>query len=109
MLRAGVGACVSGAAGGGAGAAREPVDLELVLLADATGSIDDVETALQRQGYADGDGRPRRCSGRSRTAASTGGSPSPTWSGRAPRSQDVVVDWMVVEDEAQRRDLRRRG
>ena len=33
--------------------AREPVDLELVLLADATGSIDDVEIRLQRQGYAD--------------------------------------------------------
>ena len=29
-----------------------PVDLELVLLADATSSIDDVEFALQRQGYA---------------------------------------------------------
>ena len=33
--------------------AREPVDLELVLLADATGSIDDAEIRLQRQGYAD--------------------------------------------------------
>src|SRR3546814_19268122 len=31
----------------------EPVDLELVLLADATGSIDDREIFFQRQGYAD--------------------------------------------------------
>lgn len=33
--------------------AAEPVDLELVLLADATGSIDETEIRLQRQGYAD--------------------------------------------------------
>ena len=39
--------CVAGAA-----AAAERVDVELVLLADATGSIDDVEIRLQRQGYA---------------------------------------------------------
>jgi hypothetical protein len=31
----------------------QPVDLELVLLADATGSIDDREIFFQRQGYAD--------------------------------------------------------
>ena len=31
----------------------ERVDLELVLLADATGSIDDTEILLQRQGYAE--------------------------------------------------------
>ena len=39
--------------------AREPVDLELVLLADASGSIDDVETRLQRQGYAEAMGDPQ--------------------------------------------------
>src|SRR3954452_7482190 len=33
-------------------AAAEPVDLELVLAADASGSIDDGEIALQRDGYA---------------------------------------------------------
>ena len=32
--------------------AQERVDLELVLLADATGSIDDAEIRFQRQGYA---------------------------------------------------------
>jgi hypothetical protein len=32
--------------------AAEPVDLELVLAADASGSIDDGEIRLQRQGYA---------------------------------------------------------
>jgi Protein of unknown function (DUF1194) len=33
-------------------AAAERVDLELVLLADASGSIDDAEIHFQRQGYA---------------------------------------------------------
>ena len=31
----------------------EDVDLELVLLADATGSIDDSEIMFQRKGYAE--------------------------------------------------------
>ncbi len=35
-----------------AAAAGEPVDLELVLLADASGSIDDTEIRFQRQGHA---------------------------------------------------------
>ena len=34
-------------------AAAEPVDLELVLTADGSGSIDDEELALQRRGYAE--------------------------------------------------------
>ena len=36
----------------GGAAANERVDLELVLLADASGSIDDAEILFQRQGYA---------------------------------------------------------
>ncbi|MBX6321234.1 MAG: DUF1194 domain-containing protein [Rhodospirillaceae bacterium] len=36
----------------GASVATEPVDLELVLLADTTGSIDEAEVRFQRQGYA---------------------------------------------------------
>jgi hypothetical protein len=36
----------------GPSAAAEPVDLELVLAADASGSIDDGEIRLQREGYA---------------------------------------------------------
>lgn len=35
-----------------AASAEEPVDLELVLLADATGSIDTAEIKFQREGYA---------------------------------------------------------
>ena len=33
-------------------AAQERTDVELVFLADASGSIDDAEIAFQRQGYA---------------------------------------------------------
>jgi Protein of unknown function (DUF1194) len=39
-------------ASGGTAMAAEDVDLELVLLADATGSITDSEITFQRQGYA---------------------------------------------------------
>ena len=77
--------------------AREPVDLELVLLADASGSIDDVETRLQRQGYAAAMADPEVL-----WAIENGGEHGRIavafveWAGA--RSQDVVVDWMVVED-----------
>ena len=83
----------------------EPVDLELVLLADATGSIDDV--------------RDRGCSGRAMPTAMV--DPQVLWAidnggehGRiavayvewaARGRQDVVVDWMVVEDAAAARDF----
>jgi len=79
--------------------AREPVDLELVLLADASGSIDDVETAMQRQGYATAMADPQVL-----WAIEHGGEHGRIavafveWAGA--RSQDVVVDWMVVEDAA---------
>jgi hypothetical protein len=79
--------------------AREPVDLELVLLADASGSIDDVETMLQRQGYAAAMADPEVL-----WAIENGGRHGRIavafveWAGL--RSQDVVVDWMVVEDAA---------
>lgn len=75
------------------------VDLELVLLADASGSIDDAEIAFQRRGYAEAITDPQVLS-----AIRSGG-----FLGRiavayvewasAP-SQEVVVDWMVIEDAA---------
>ena len=39
--------------------AQEPVDLELVLAADGSGSIDDEELRLQREGYARAVRNPR--------------------------------------------------
>jgi Protein of unknown function (DUF1194) len=84
--------------------AREPVDLELVLLADATGSIDDAEIRLQRQGYADA-----LIDAEVLWAIANGGQHGRIavtyveWA--ATQAQDVVVDWMVVEDEASAREF----
>ena len=83
-------------------AGQERVDLELVLLADATGSIDEVETRLQRQGYADA-----MVDRQVLWAIANGGEGGRIavayveWAGAS--SQDVVVDWMVVDGEASAR------
>lgn len=78
------------------GPAGLPVDLELVLLADATGSIDDVEISLQRQGYADA-----MLDEQVLWAIANGGQHGRIavayveWA--SARSQDIVVDWMLVD------------
>ena len=88
-------------------AAQERVDLELVLLADASGSIDDVEIALQRQSYAEAMADPQVL-----WAIENGGAEGRIavayveWASAA--SQDVVVDWMVVEDAASAAEFGRR-
>lgn len=92
----------------GPAAGQEPVadevDLELVLLADASGSIDMTEAALQRQGYADAMVHPEVL-----WAIANGGALGRIavtfveWAGAS--SQDVVVDWMVVDGEAAARDF----
>lgn len=77
-------------------AAPEPVDLELVLLADASGSIDDIEIVMQRRGYAEAMADPQVLH-----AIAHGGALGRIavvyveWAGAA--SQEVVVDWMVVD------------
>ncbi|MEM9781057.1 MAG: DUF1194 domain-containing protein [Pseudomonadota bacterium] len=78
-------------------ATAEPVDLELVLMADASRSIDDTEIRFQRQGYARAIVSKEvldaiRFTGRGRIALTY-----VEW-GDAD-SQDVVVPWTVVEDE----------
>jgi hypothetical protein len=81
-----------------------PVDLELVLLADATGSIDEAEIRLQRQGYADAMVDPQVL-----FAIANGGALGRIavtyveWAGA--NSQDVVVDWMVVDGEESARSF----
>jgi len=87
-------------------AAQEPerVDLELVLLADASGSIDDVEVRLQRQGYAEAMADPQVL-----WAIENGGALGRIavtyveWASLG--SQETVVDWMVVDDEASAREF----
>ena len=83
------------AASAAAAPAQEAVDLELVLMADATGSIDDDEILFQRRGHAEA------LADADVIAALVGGG-----SGRiavayvewgAFASQDVVVDWTVID------------
>ncbi len=76
-------------------AVTEPVDLELVLLADATGSIDDSEIRFQRRGYAEAITDRRVLD----AIASTGyGRIAVTYVewGDA-HSQEVVVGWAVID------------
>src|SRR2546430_17624319 len=74
-----------------------PVDLLLVLAADVSRSIDDVEFNLQRKGYAAAITDPRVlraiAGGRNHAIAVT----FIEWSGAA--DQNVVIDWTVVRDE----------
>lgn len=79
-------------------AAAEPVDLELVLAADGSGSIDDGEMRLQRQGYADAITDPEVLQ-----AIGSGflGRIAVTyieWGGAG--SQHVIVDWSVIDGPA---------
>ena len=83
-------------------APAEQVDLELVLLADATGSIDDAEIRLQREGYAAALLDPEvlwaiRNGGALGRVAVT----YVEWASAA--SQDVVVGWTILADEADAR------
>lgn len=72
-----------------------PVDLELVLLADATGSIDDREIIFQRQGYADAIRDPDVLAaislGHDRKIAVT----YVEWGDYT--SQEVVVPWSIID------------
>lgn len=80
------------------------VDLELVLLADASGSIDAGEIAFQRQGYAEAITHPDVL----RTIGNTlTGSIAVTYVEWAA-DQQVVVDWTIIDGEAAAADFARR-
>lgn len=78
--------------------AAEPVDLELVLAADGSGSIDDDELRLQREGYAAAIANPKILD------AIRGGFHQKIaiayveWG--APWSQHTIVDWTVIDGPA---------
>jgi hypothetical protein len=78
--------------------ARESVDLELVLAADGSGSIDEAEFRLQRQGYA------RAIQDRQVLNAIQGGRYRKIalafveWA--SPTSVATIVDWRLVSDAA---------
>ena len=82
-------------------AADIAVDLELVLAADVSGSMDDFELALQRQGYLKALTSPRVIkaiqSGEHRRIAIA----FVEWAG--PHWQNLVADWTLVHDMASAR------
>ncbi|MBL8672516.1 MAG: DUF1194 domain-containing protein [Alphaproteobacteria bacterium] len=79
-------------------AAAEPVDLELIFAADGSGSIDEEELKLQRDGYADALEDPRVlaaiANGQHRAIAVC----YTEWG--SATSQHVIVDWAVIRDRA---------
>ena len=85
------------AAGPRSGLAQERVDLELVLLADASRSIDDGEIMFQRQGYADSITHPDVLAaifyGFEQRIAVT----YVEWGDED--SQDVVVPWAIIDGD----------
>jgi hypothetical protein len=87
----GLGLCLAAAA---PAQERREVGLELVLLADASGSIDGSELAFQRQGYALAITDPRVIAA---IEDSLYGSVAVTYVEWATNT-DVVVDWMVIHD-----------
>lgn len=88
-------ACLGGLFGAAAGATT-PVDVELVLAADTSGSMDESEFTLQRIGYAQALRDPRVLNairgGPEQAIAVT----FVEWTGRA--LQVIVVDWTVITD-----------
>nr|WP_319383981.1 DUF1194 domain-containing protein [uncultured Roseibium sp.] len=81
----------------------EELDLELVLLADATGSIDEAEIRFQRAGYAAAITDPSVLNA---IAGNAYGKIVVTYVEWADMfSQDVVVDWTVIDGKASADDF----
>src|ERR1700746_392627 len=73
------------------------VDLELILAADVSRSIDDAEFDLQRKGYAAGPTEPAVLAAIHGRSGSAIGVCFIEWSG--DEDQQVVVDWTEIRDE----------
>ncbi len=71
------------------------VELELVLLADASGSIDEAEIAFQRQGYIEAIQSPDVLAAISGTGRGRIALTYVEWADQF--SQDIVAPWMVIE------------
>jgi hypothetical protein len=82
----------------GDAAAAEAVDLELVLLADASRSIDDAEIRFQRQGYANALTHPEVLDAIAQGFEQRIAVTYVEWGDAA--SQEVVVPWTVVDGAA---------
>lgn len=81
--------------GGGVVPKTIEVEVELVLLADASGSIDQGEIEFQRQGYATAITDPRVLEAISRTAYGKIAVTYVEWA--AAGTEDVVVPWTVID------------
>ena len=73
----------------------QDVELELVLLADASGSIDAAEIRFQRQGYADAITDPRVLDTIANTAYGRIAVTYVEWA--AAGTEDVVVPWTIID------------
>ena len=82
----------------------DPVGLELVLLADASGSIDASERALQRQGYADALRDPGVLRAIEEGLWSRIAVTYVEWA----ETMDVVVDWTIIEGAGDAEDFAQR-
>ncbi|WP_236638293.1 DUF1194 domain-containing protein [Mangrovicoccus ximenensis] len=89
------GLCLWLAAGLAAPAAAQDVELELVLLADASGSIDRSETQFQRQGYADAMTSDEVLDAIAKTAYGVIAVTYVEWASAG--EEDIVVPWMLVD------------
>lgn len=76
----------------------ETADVALVLLADGSGSIDEDEFRLQREGYADALTSPEVLSAIHSNVHGRIGVTLIEWA--APESQHVIVDWAIIDGEA---------
>lgn len=90
-------------AGPGNTETRQEVGLELVLLADASGSIDDMELSFQRQGYASAITDPEVIKA---IRNSLYGNVAVTYVEWAANTA-VVVPWTVIDDESSARAFAR--
>lgn len=79
-------------------AATTNVDLELVLAADASGSIDDGEHRLQRMGYAQALRDPRVLNAIRGGAEQAIAVTYVEWTGRG--LQATIVPWTIIKDQA---------
>lgn len=89
---------VAGLCWGAAGRAQQPVDLELVLSVDSSGSIDSDEFRLQREGYARALADPEILAAIRRGPYKSIALTFVEWSG--PEIHSQVVDWTRIAGEA---------
>ncbi len=78
--------------------AQEKVDLELILMVDGSGSIDDDEFILQRLGYAQAFRNPRVAAAIRNGALRKIAVSYVEWTG--PFLQIPIIEWTVLHDEA---------